>query len=135
MSNALYGKGRDKFANGDIDWAVDTIRAYLIDVADYSVQIDVDEFLSEVPTAAKVAFAALASKSSALGVCDANDTTFSSVTGDPCEAIILVKWTGNEATSALIAYLDTAASGLPVTPNGGDITISWDNGANRIFKL
>jgi hypothetical protein len=34
----------------------------------------------------------------------------------------------------LIAYIDTA-TGLPVTPNGGDITIAWDSGANRIFKL
>lgn len=29
----------------------------------------------------------------------------------------------------------TTAAGLPVTPNGGDITVAWDNGANRIFKL
>ncbi len=34
----------------------------------------------------------------------------------------------------LIAYIDTA-TGMPVTPNGGDITIAWDNGANKIFKL
>jgi hypothetical protein len=27
------------------------------------------------------------------------------------------------------------SSGLPVTPNGGSITITFDNGANRIFKL
>lgn len=26
-------------------------------------------------------------------------------------------------------------SGLPVTPNGGNIISAWDNGANRIFKL
>lgn len=135
MSNSLYGKGRDKFANGDIDWTVDNIRVYLIDISDYSFLIDADEFLSDIPAAAKVAFASLAGKSSALGVCDANDAIFSSVTGDTCEALVIVKWTGNEATSALIAYLDTAVSGLPVTPNGGDITITWDNGANRIFKL
>lgn len=36
--------------------------------------------------------------------------------------------------SPLIAYIDTA-TGLPVTPNGGDITIAWDSGANKIFKL
>lgn len=28
-----------------------------------------------------------------------------------------------------------SGSGLPVTPNGGDITVAWDNGTNRIFKL
>jgi hypothetical protein len=31
-------------------------------------------------------------------------------------------------------YID-AATGLPLTPNGGDVTIQWDNGANKIFKL
>jgi len=36
--------------------------------------------------------------------------------------------------SPLIAYIDTA-TGLAVTPNGGDITIAWDSGANKIFKL
>ena len=41
---------------------------------------------------------------------------------------------GVEATSRLIANID-AATGLPVTPNGTDITVQWDSGANRIFKL
>lgn len=36
--------------------------------------------------------------------------------------------------SPLIAFIDTA-TGLPVTPNGGDITVAWDSGANKIFKL
>jgi hypothetical protein len=26
-------------------------------------------------------------------------------------------------------------SNLPVTPNGGNITITWDAGVNKIFKL
>ena len=34
----------------------------------------------------------------------------------------------------VVAWIDTA-TGLPVTPNGGDITVSWDNGTNKIFKL
>ena len=38
------------------------------------------------------------------------------------------------AAQRVIAFIDTA-TGLPVTPNGGDITITWDNGANKIFKL
>lgn len=36
-------------------------------------------------------------------------------------AIVIVKDTGTEATSPLIAYIDTA-TGLPIAPNGGDIT-------------
>ena len=34
----------------------------------------------------------------------------------------------------LIAYIDTA-TGLDVTPNGSDITITWDSGASKIFSL
>lgn len=41
--------------------------------------------------------------------------------------------TGNAATDALICYIDSASSGLPVTPNGGDIVISWS--ASGIFTL
>jgi hypothetical protein len=56
------------------------------------------------------------------------------VTGATVEALVLYKDTGTEATSPLILYLDTA-TGLPFTPNSGDVTISWDNGNSRIFKI
>ncbi len=134
MANQLYGLGRNKFLTGDIDWVSDTIQSYLIDTADYTVNIDVDEFADDIATAAKVSTAALAGKTATLGVADANDTVHSSVSGDTVEAIVLWKDTGVQSTSPLIAYIDTA-TGLPVTPNGGDITIQWDSGANRIFKL
>lgn len=77
---------------------------------------------------------ALASKTVTNGVADAADVTFSAVSGATVEAIILYKDTGTESTSRLIALIDTA-TGLPVTPNGGDIVVAWDNGANKIFKL
>ena len=34
----------------------------------------------------------------------------------------------------LICYLDTG-TGLPVTPTGADIAITWDSGASKIFAL
>lgn len=135
MSNALYATGRNAFALGDIDWVNDTIKAILVDVADYTVDLAAHDFLNDVPAAARVAVAALANKSAAAGVCDADDTTFTSVAGDQSEAIVIYKDTGTEATSQLIAYIDVATAGLPVTPDGTNITIAWDNGANKIFKL
>jgi len=134
MANALYGKGRDKFLNGSINWGSDTIKAALIDTGTYTVAIDTHEFLSDLSGVVGTA-TALASKSSALGVADAADTTFSAVSGNTVEAIVLYKDTGVAGTSALIAYIDTASAGLPFTPNGGDVTVAWDNGANKIFKL
>lgn len=135
MANALYDAGRDAFANGDIDWVADTIHVTLIDSADYVVNTATDDFYDDVTAGGRVASAALAGKSTSAGVVDATDLTLSSVTGDQSEALVIWKNTGTESTSVLIAYIDTVSSGLPVTPNGGDITITWDSGANKIFKL
>lgn len=134
MANSLYDYGRNAFLNGDIDYTNDTINVILTDVADYTVNLASHQFLTSVPAGARVASAALTGKSTAAGVADALDTVFSSVSGDVSEALILVQDTGNEATSQLIGYIDSA-TGLPVTPNGGDITVTWDNGANKIWKL
>jgi len=136
MANALYGKGREGFLDGSIDWDTDDIRVILVDTADYpAFSIDVDDNLDDIPTAARVKVSdALASKTVTLGVADAADITLSAVTGDASEALVIYKHTGVESTSRLIAYIDSA-TGLPVTPNGGDITIQWDGGANKIFKL
>lgn len=135
MANALYDKGREAFLNGDIDWLNDDIRVILVDLADYTQNLATHDFLDDVPVGARVATSgSLTSKTSTAGVADAADVTWPLVTGDQSEAIVLYKHTGTESTSNLIAFIDTA-TGLPVTPNGGDITVQWDNGSNKIFKL
>ena len=137
MANALYDKGREGFLDGTIDWDTDNIRVTLIDAADYTVNLATHSVMdtTTVPAAARVAVSGnLASKTVINGVADAADVTFTAVTGDPSEALIIWQDTGTASTSRLIAYIDTA-TGLPVTPNGGDITVVWDDGANRIFKL
>jgi hypothetical protein len=136
MANALYDTGRNAFLTGDIDWVADDIRAILVDVADYTVDLAAHNFLDDVPSGARVATlgASLANKTAVAGVADADDATFSAVTGDPSEALVLYRHTGTESTSQLVAYIDSA-TGLPVTPNGGDIDVAWDSGANKIFKL
>lgn len=135
MANSLYGLGREAFLNADIDWTADNIRVILIDAADYTVAIDTHDFLDDVAAGARVATSGnLASKTSTLGVADGADFTFTAVTGDVSEALIIYQHTGTESTSHLIAYIDSATN-LPITPNGGDITVSWDSGANKIFKL
>lgn len=135
MANALYDEGRKGFLAGEIDWDADDIRCILIDVADYTVDLALHDFLDDVAVAARVATSgAFTGKTTTDGVADADDVVLTAVTGDPCEALVIYKHTGTESTSRLIAYIDSA-TGLPVTPNGGDITIQWDDGANKIFKL
>jgi hypothetical protein len=135
MSNALYGLAKKKFLDADIDLLVDNLKVVLVDTAAYTVNLTTDEFLSNIAGGARIATSAnLAGKSTTLGVFDATDVTFTAVSGASCEAYVIYKDTGVEATSPLIAYFDTA-TGLPITPNGADIDLTFDNGANKIFAL
>ena len=105
------------------------------DTGTYTVNLSAHEFLSDIGTGARIATSgAFTGKATVGGAADANDVTFTSVTGASIEAIVLYKDTGTDSTSPLIAFIDTA-TGLPITPNGGDIIVTWDNGANKIFKL
>lgn len=68
------------------------------------------------------------------GVFDGTDLTYTSVTGAAVEALVLYrKNAGANTTWPLIAYIDTGVTNLPVTPNGGNITITWN--ASGIFQL
>ena len=134
MANAIYDKFRQARMTADtnIDLENEDIRVILVDAADYTFS-QAHDFLDDVPGAARVAVSgALASKTVTDGVFDAADVTFTAVTGDPSEALIIYRHTGVEATSRLIAYIDTGFTGLPVTPNGGNITVEWN--ASGIFK-
>ncbi|GMV82106.1 MAG: bacteriophage protein [Planctomycetota bacterium] len=135
MANAMYDKGREGFLDGSIDWDTDTIKTVLLDAADYTPDLAAHDNLDDVPAGARVGTPqTLTGKTKTNGVADADDVTFPTVTGDPCEYQLIYKDTGVESTSRLIALIDTA-TGLPITPNGGDIITQWDNGANKIFKL
>lgn len=133
MANAVYNSARASFLDADIDWSADTIKISLVRGYTFNAAHD---FLNDVTGAGtQVATATLGSKTSTSGVADAADFTFSAVSaGAACDALVIYKDTGSAATSNLIAFIDTA-TGLPVTPNGGDISISFDSGANRIFRL
>ena len=135
MASALYPKFKEQLLQAGINLASVNIKVILVDGADYTYSA-AHEFLSDVPGAARVATSGnLASKTFTNGVFDAADFTFSSVTGDQSEALVLYVDTGVEGTSRLIAFIDTFSSGMPVTPNGGNIDVAWDNGANKIFAL
>lgn len=126
MANALYSIGKQNFLGGDIDWDADNIKVTLVDAADYTKNLTTDDFYDDVTGAGRVATSSnLGSKTKALGVADAADITFSAVTGDVSEQLVVWKDTTVESTSPLIANYDTA-SGLPVTPNGGDINVTWN---------
>lgn len=131
MASQLYTPYKVKRLNGTApDLSTVTVKAALIDVADYTFSA-AHEFWSSVAGAAVVGTpVALAGKAIATGVFDANDTTIVGVSGDGTEAVILYVDTGVAGTSQLLAYFD--GTSVEVTPNGEDINIRWH--ANGIFS-
>lgn len=135
MANSLYDRGRESFLKGELNWVSDNVKVVLVDAADYTVSLATHQFLSDVPSGARVATSAnLTTKTATAGVADADDTIFIGATGDMSEALVIYQDTGTASTSRLIAYIDTA-TGLPIQPNTGDITVVWSNGSDKIFKL
>jgi hypothetical protein len=135
MANTLYDKARQRFLEAQINWMTDTVKAILVDTGAYTPQTAIHEYLADIPLSARIAGpVTLTAKATTGGAADAADSTFTSVSGPSIEAIVIYVDTGTEATSPLLAYIDTA-TGLPITPNGGDIIVTWDNGANKIFKV
>lgn len=135
MANGLYAKAKEGLLNGTINWATGNIKAVLVDTGTYSPSLSTNQYLSDITSGARIATSAnLTSKTVTGGVADAADVVFSAVSGATVEAVVLYQDTGTASTSSLIAFIDTG-TGLPITPNGGDITIQWLNGSSRIFAL
>ena len=135
MANTLYDYCRQRFLESQINWMTDTVKVILVSTSAYTPQTAVHQYLADIPVSARIAGpVTLTAKATTGGAADAADCTFTSVSGATINAIVIYKDTGTEATSPLIAYIDTA-TGLPITPNGGDIIVTWDNGVNKIFRV
>ncbi len=138
MADGFYLKGMKHFAFGDVIWKAaggSNIKIYLVDAADYTVNLTTHEFVSDVAAAGIEETSANLTLIDAAddGIVDANDVTFTATAGDQCEGILMAKDTGVTSTSPLLMWWD-AAAGLPVTL-GGDVSVVWPNTANKIAKI
>lgn len=125
MANAVYPDGKDAILEGEIDLLDDTIKVvvcsstYTYDSGDTYV----DDLSGVLATSD-----ALASKTVSAGVFDAADVDFTSVTGT-ITRWILIKDTGDTATSPLIAYFDTKTGSAAIDSGAlaaAPYTIQWD---------
>ena len=134
MANALYPKWKEQLlqftANNNL--SAGTVKVALVDTGVYTYN-SADQFYSSVSSAVVGTPQTIGSKTFTNGTFDGADVTFTAVTGNSIEALVLYIDTGSAATSPLVAYIDTSVTGLPVTPNGGDISITWN--ASGIFAL
>lgn len=136
MANVLYLSAKEDFLAGNLNLSSNVVTLALIDSNEYSYSSNHSNW-SDVPDAAIAAEANLSSQTITGGVFDAADVTFSAVTfGSNCEALILYhnRGLGANSSSELIAYIDNA-TGLPILPSGGDITVRFSSANTAIFSL
>ena len=137
MANALYPKWKEALiqnsADSDVDGSGTTgVYAVLVDTGTYTYN-SAHQYYSDLSGIVGTEVE-LSTKTYTNGVLDAADITFSAVSGSTVEAIVLFrKNAGANTTWRLIAYMDSGYTGLPVTPNGGDIIVQWN--ASGIFAL
>jgi len=143
MANAIYPKFKTALgtgaANSDLDTTTSTDGVYvaLYDVGAGGAYDAADEFYSDISagivgTPQQITNNTFGTVSQ--GTLDGDNVTFTAVSGATVEALIIYRHnSGANTTWRLVAYIDTGQTGLPVTPNGGDITITWN--ASGIFTL
>lgn len=139
MANALYVSFRNGVLGSHatyVDLDADNIKASLIDHGTDTPAPTTDDFYNDISAglvgSTSSNFTGKTIGTVAAGVFDADNITFTAVSGNSVESVNIYKDTGAGATSNLIAYFDTG-TGLPVTPNGGDITVTWN--ASGIFTF
>lgn len=135
MANALYAKFKEGLLDGTFDLNSNTIKAALVD--GYTPNTSTHDAMDDVAAAGGTVVGTpqtLASKTITGGVFDAADVTFTAVAGGSTpDHVVLYQDGGSDPARLLIAVIDTTTGvTLPVTTNGGDITVQW--GAN-IFSL
>jgi hypothetical protein len=133
MANAIYPKWKEAVMQASSNSSLGgTVKVSLVDTGTYTYSA-AHEFFSSLSGVTASTSAGLATKTYVSGLFDADNITFSAVSGAVSEALVIWIDTGVAGTSRLVAFIDTGVSGLPVTPNGGDITVSWN--ASGIFQL
>ena len=132
MANAIYPKYKEAILNGSVntDMSGGTVKMALVDTGAYTYSAT-HEFLSSLTGIVGTA-PTLGTKTFTDGKFDCADPTWTSVTGATVEALVTYIDTGVAGTSRLISYIDTGQTNLPVTPNGGDITLTV---GTNVFEL
>ena len=133
MANALYPKWKEQLlqftANNNLSSG--TVKVALV-TAGYTYS-STDQFYSSVSASVVGTPQTIGSKTFTNGVFSGSNVTFTAVSGSQVTKLVIYIDTGTSSTSPLVGYLDTGVTNLPVTPNGGDISITWN--ASGIFAL
>ena len=134
MTDAIYPKYKEALLSRAADVALDseTVKVSLVDtdILSYS---SLDQYYSDLDANGVIGTATLANVDVTNGVLDADDVSIVPDSNTESEALLLWIDTANTETSRLVAWLDDSVTGLPITPNGSNVEITWN--ASGIFQL
>jgi activator of HSP90 ATPase len=138
MANALYPKWKETISQADSNSALNSaegttgVYVALVDTGTYTYSA-AHQFYSDLSGVVGTD-QEITTKTQTNGVFDGDDVTFTSVSGNTVEALVIYRKNGGANTTwPLVAYIDSSVTGLPVTPNGGNIDIQWN--VSGIFAL
>jgi hypothetical protein len=135
MANALFTKFKEGLLDGLFDLNTNTVKAALVD--GYTPNLATHNALDDVVAAGGTFVGTdqtLTGKTITDGVFDADPVTWTAVAGGNTPDYVIVYQDGaGNSTRYLIALIDTTTGvSLPVTTNGGNITLTW---TTNIFAL
>jgi S1-C subfamily serine protease len=136
MANFIYGKAKESLLNGQFNISSDSLKVLLV-TQSYVPNQNTDQFVSNISGSyIKQRTSSLTNVTNTLGVIDADNILVSNYDGSAFKALVIYKDSGTDATSRLLAYIDTA-TGIPFLGINAttDITINWSNGSNKIISL
>lgn len=137
MANAVYPEYKESLLDGDANTTLTGtgstgLWVALVDTGTYTYSA-AHQFYSDL-TGVVGTDVEITTVTTANGLIDGDNVTFTAVTGATVEALVLYrKNAGANTTWRLVAYIDSSVTGLPVTPNSGDITVTWN--ASGIIQL
>lgn len=133
--NRWYPLAKDALGRAEVDLESDDIRMQLLrTTAAYNAA---DEFLDDLGAVTADDPVDVGTLTLTGGVLTSalTEITIPTVTGTAVGPRVLVQWTGSAATSRLLAWIDTTASGTPftvITPNGTDIILPLGSPVARL---
>lgn len=129
----VYNPARQLFATGGIDWATAHISALLVSAL--YVPTLVDQFVSDIPSAAILARAVCTNVAVTNGIATSLIPQFSSLSSDYiCTAVVLFVDTGVDGTSQLVYYSSTG-NGFPFALQGFNYYVGPDASAGGWFQV
>ena len=136
MASAMYNNARQAFMDGLIDLNTNTIKVRAVADEDYTYTATHTAMSSVTKYTGSTDYT-LTSPTIVDGVFDAADASpaFTALAVDgtkDIDGLVIFKFVTDDAGSTPILYIDL---GTAVRPNGGNINITWDSGANKIFAF